>query len=252
MIRIIKVSNIDKFATEVTPKNTQKNKIITETSILLKNVQKNGDIAIKKYEKKFNKANISSLRLSANEIEKSFSKVSKSRNSMQYVIAKKRLEKTELSIKSLLKTRTIYNEGTKISKEFIPIQSTGCYIPGGLARYPSTVIMSVVPAKIAGVKRIVVVSPPNSSGKIDPLTVVTAQICGADEIYRTGGIQSIAALAYGTKTIQKVDKIVGPGGAFVTAAKSSVSQNTSIDMLAGPTELGIIADELSQLKIYCT
>ena len=245
MIRIIKVCNIDKFAADIIPKPIQKNKIITEK--ILKDVQKNGDTAIRKYEKKFNKANISSLRLSANEIEKSFSKVSKSQIKAIRA-AKKRLELTENSIKSLLKTRTVHNAGTKISKEFVPIQSTGCYIPGGLARYPSTVIMSVVPAKIAGVKRIVVVSPPNSSGNIDSLTVVAAKICGADEIYRTGGIQSIAALAYGTKTIQKVDKIVGPGGAFVTTAKSIVSENTSIDMLAGPTELGIVADSSANPK----
>ena len=245
-MRIIKVSNIDKFAAEIIPKQIQQNKIVTEK--ILKDVQKKMVMwQSENMKKKFNKANISSLRLSASEIEKSFSKVSKSQiNAIR--AAKSRLEITELSIKSLLKTRTIHNEGTKISKEFVPIQSVGCYIPGGLARYPSTVIMSVVPAKIAGVKRIVVVSPPNSLGKIDPLTVVTAKICGADEIYRTGGIQSIAALAYGTKTIQKVDKIVGPGGAFVTTAKSMVSENTSIDMLAGPTELGILADNSANPK----
>ena len=102
--------------------------------------------------------------------------------------------------------------------------------------------MSVIPAKVAGVKRIVVVSPPNPNGKIDPLTIVAADICGATEIYKTGGVQAIAALSYGTKSISKVDKIVGPGGAFVTLAKSLVNDNTGIDMLAGPTELGIIAD----------
>jgi histidinol dehydrogenase len=118
----------------------------------------------------------------------------------------------------------------------------GCYIPGGLAKYPSTAIMSVIPAKIAGVKRILVTSPPNKEGKLDPLTIVAADICGATEIYKTGGAQAIAALSFGTKTIQKVDKIVGPGGPFVTLAKSLVSNTTSIDMLAGPTELGIIAD----------
>jgi histidinol dehydrogenase len=102
--------------------------------------------------------------------------------------------------------------------------------------------MSVIPAKVAGVKRIVVVSPPNSDGKIDPLTIVAADICGVTEIYKTGGAQAIAALSYGTKSISKVDKIVGPGGAFVTLAKSLVNDHTGIDMLAGPTELGIIAD----------
>ncbi len=102
--------------------------------------------------------------------------------------------------------------------------------------------MSVIPAKIAGVKRIVVVSPPNSDGKLDSLTLVTAVICGANEIYRVGGAQAIAALSFGTKSISKVDKIVGPGGSFVTIAKTLVSDKTAIDMLAGPTELGIIAD----------
>ena len=108
--------------------------------------------------------------------------------------------------------------------------------------------MSVVPAKIAGVKRIVVVSPPSSDGKINPLTLVSADICGADEIYKTGGVQSIGALSYGTKSISKVDKIVGPGGSFVTTAKSLVSDQTGIDMLAGPTELGIIAENSANPK----
>ena len=108
--------------------------------------------------------------------------------------------------------------------------------------------MSVVPAKIAGIKRIVVVSPPNSDGKIDPLTIVSADICGAHEIYKTGGVQSIAALSFGTKSITKVDKIVGPGGSFVTTAKSMISDQTGIDMLAGPTELGIVADNSTNPK----
>ena len=137
-------------------------------------------------------------------------------------------------------------EAQKYQKEFVPIQSTGCYIPGGLARYPSSnhVCSS---CKNCRSKTNCCCFSSNSSGKIDPLTVVAAKICGADEIYRTGGIQSIAALAYGTKTIQKVDKIVGPGGAFVTTAKA-ISENTSIDMLAGPTELGIIADNSANPK----
>jgi histidinol dehydrogenase len=108
--------------------------------------------------------------------------------------------------------------------------------------------MSIVPAKIAGVKRIVAVSPPNNKGKIDPLTIVAANISGADEIYKIGGAQAIAALSYGTKSISPVDKIVGPGGVFVTAAKSLVSDSTGIDMLAGPTELGIIADSSADPK----
>jgi histidinol dehydrogenase len=244
-MRIIKVTNVQKFAAQILPKQPQNNKTIVES--ILKNVKKNGDKAIRKYEKKFTGANISSLRVSQTEIKSAYSKISKTELS-SLRLAKSRLRKTESVVKSLLKNITINNDGIKISKKFIPIENVGCYIPGGLARYPSSVIMSVIPAKIAGVKRIVVVSPPNSDGKIDPLTIVTADICGADEIYKTGGVQSIAALSFGTKSIPKVDKIVGPGGAFVTTAKSLVGDQTGIDMLAGPTELGIVADSSANPK----
>jgi histidinol dehydrogenase len=239
LIRIITVSNVEKFATKIIPKQAQNNKSVVES--IIKNVEKNGDDAIRKYEKKFSKASITTLRLSKNEIKNAYSQVSKTELDALR-LAKARLGKTESTVKSLLKNKTINHDGIKISKKFIPIQSVGCYIPGGLARYPSSAIMSVVPAKIAGVKRIVVVSPPNSNGEIDPLTIVASDICGVNEIYKTGGVQSIAALSFGTKSISKVDKIVGPGGAFVTAAKSLISDKTGIDMLAGPTELGIIAD----------
>jgi len=244
-MRIIKVTNVQKFAAQILPKQPQNNKTIVKS--ILKNVKKNGDDAIRKYEKKFTGANISSLRLSQTEIKNAYSKISKTELSALR-LAKSRLRKTESAVKSLLKNITINNDGIKISKKFIPIENVGCYIPGGLARYPSSVIMSVIPAKIAGVKRIVVVSPPNPDGKIDPLTIVTADICGADEIYKTGGVQSIAALSFGTKSIAKVDKIVGPGGAFVTTAKSLVGDQTGIDMLAGPTELGIVADNSANPK----
>lgn len=238
-MKIIQVTNVESFASQIIPKQPQKNKKITES--ILKKVQKDGDLAIKKYERKFSGAKLTSLRVSKNEIENAYKKVSK-QEITAIKLAKSRLEKTESIIKSVLKNKNINNDGVKISKKFVPIQNTGCYIPGGLAKYPSSVIMSVIPAKVAGVKRIVVVSPPDSSGKIDPLTIVASQICGASEIYKVGGAQAIAALAFGTKSIAKVDKIIGPGGAFVTAAKLMISDHTAIDMLAGPTELGIIAD----------
>ena len=139
--------------------------------------------------------------------------------------------------------------GYVIKKSLVPIPSVGCYIPGGQARYPSSVAMSVVPAKFVDVKRIVVVSPPGPDGKIDPLTIAAAKRCGATEIYKVGGAQAIGALAYGTKSIPKVDKIVGPGGKFVSIAKSLVSDQTAIDMVAGPTELGIIADASSDPEL---
>ena len=238
-MKIHKVTNVEQFVAKIIPKQAQKNKTIVET--IIKNVQKNGDSSVKKYEKKFTGATISNLRVSKNEIKNAYSNVSKNEITA-LKLSKNKVEKTESVIKNIFKDKKINQDGVQILKKFIPIQSTGCYIPGGLARYPSSVIMSVIPAKVAGVKRIVVVSPPNSNGKIDPLTIVAADICGATEIYKTGGVQAIAALSFGTKSISKVDKIVGPGGAFVTLAKSSVSDNTGIDMLAGPTELGIIAD----------
>ncbi|MDC0522232.1 histidinol dehydrogenase [Nitrosopumilus sp.] len=238
-MKIHKVTNIEQFVAKILPKQPQKNKSIVES--ILKNVQKNGDSAVKKFEKKFTGASISTLRVSVTEIKNAYSKVSKNEITALR-IAKTRVEKTEFTVKSIFKDKKINHDGVQILKKFIPIQSVGCYIPGGLAKYPSSVIMSVIPAKVAGVKRIVIVSPPNSNGKIDPLTIVAADICGATEIYKTGGVQAIGALSYGTKSISKVDKIVGPGGAFVTLAKSLVNDNTGIDMLAGPTELGIIAD----------
>ena len=134
-------------------------------------------------------------------------------------------------------------------RKLVPIPSVGCYIPGGQAKYPSSAIMSVVPAAIAGVKRIVVISPPGRDGKLDPSTIVAAKRCGATEIYKVGGAQAIGALAYGTKSIPKVDKIIGPGGKFVSIAKSLVSDQTAVDMVAGPTELGIIADTSSDPEL---
>ena len=239
-MKIISVRNIDNFAESVRPKPSKQNKKTVES--IISDVQKRGDIAVKQYEKKFGGAKLGTLQISKNERKRAYSKV-KPEELAAIKIAKQRLTKTETAIKNLLKQVSIKIDGIKIKKSFSAIGSVGCYVPGGLARYPTTLVMSVIPAKVAGVKRIAVVSPPNKQGKIDPLTLVAADICGVDEFYKTGGAQAIAALCYGTKSIPKVDKIVGPGGSFVTIAKSIVSETTSIDMNAGPTELGIIADD---------
>jgi len=238
-MKIISVRNIDKFAESARPKPSKKNQKIIQ-SILL-DVKKRGDLALKQYEKRFSGAKLRSILVSTNEIKQAYSKVNKEQLAA-IKLSKNRLSKTESALKCQLKQIIIKTDGVKISKSFSPIASVGCYVPGGLARYPTTLVMSVVPAKVAGVKRIVVVSPPNTQGMIDPLTLVAGDICGVDEFYKTGGAQAIAALSYGTKTISKVDKIVGPGGSFVTSAKTLVSDTTSIDMIAGPTELGVIAD----------
>ena len=239
MIKIIQVNGIDRFVDKVLPKTSQKNKKTVQA--ILTDVQKNGDSAVKKYERKFTGASISSLRVTKNEIKQAYSKVTK-KQILAIKTAKSRLVKTELSLKSKLKKTNLSVDGTKIERKFVPILNVGCYVPGGLARYPSSVVMSVIPAKVAGVKRIVVVTPPNQNGTIEPFTLVTCDICGVTEIYKTGGAQAIGALAFGTKSIKKVEKIVGPGGLFVSMAKALVSDLVSIDMIAGPTELGIIAD----------
>ena len=234
MIKILQVRNIDSFVESRRQKTSEKDKKTVQS--ILNDVRKNGDSAVKKYERKFNGRKTSQLRVSAKEIKEAQSKISRE----------------EVTALQTMSTR-LWNSSPKIqirgSRKFIPIPSVGCYIPGGQARYPSSVIMSVIPAKIAGVKRIVVVSPPGRDGKIDPLTIVAANKCGATEIYKVGGAQAIGALTYGTKSILKVDKIVGPGGKFVSIAKSLVSDQTAIDMVAGPTELGIIADASSEPEL---
>jgi len=227
LIKILQVRNIDSFVESRRQKTSEKDRKTVQS--ILNDVRKNGDSAVKKYERKFNGRKTSQLRVSAKEIKEARSKISRE----------------EVTALQTMSTR-LSNSSPKIqirgSRKFVAIPSVGCYIPGGQARYPSSVVMSVIPAKIAGVKRIVIVSPPGPDGKIDPLTIVAAKKCGATEIYKIGGAQAIGALAYGTKSIPKVDKIVGPGGKFVSIAKLIVSEQTSIDMIAGPTELGIIAD----------
>jgi len=234
LIKILQVRNIDSFVESRRQETSEKDRKTVQR--ILNDVRKNGDSAVKKYERKFNGRQTSQLRVSVKEIKEAQSKISREEvTALQAMSARLRKSSPKIQVRD--------------SRKFVPIPSVGCYIPGGQARYPSSVIMSVIPAKIAGVKRIVVVSPPGRDGKIDPLTIVAAKKCGATEIYKIGGAQAIGALAYGTKSMPKVDKIVGPGGKFVSIAKSLVSDQTSIDMIAGPTELGIITDASSDPEL---
>ena len=254
MIKILQVRNIDSFVESRRQKTSEKDRKIVQS--ILNDVRKNGDSAVKKYERKFNGRKTSQLRVSEKEIKEAQSKISlEERHAIGQtrVLLNGRQYSWHWSLKKAIDNLDQVNYSgiidSKISKLFVPIPSVGCYIPGGQAKYPSSVVMSVVPAKIAGVKRIVVVSPPGRDGKIDPLTIVAAKRCGATEIYKVGGAQAIGALAYGTKSIPKVDKIVGPGGKFVSIAKSLVSDQVAIDMVAGPTEIGIIADTSSDPEL---
>lgn len=236
-MKIITVKSVDSFVRSQSHKFDKK---AVESIINL--VQRDGDSALRKFEKKFNKVNIQTFEVSKKEIKDAYRKVTKEQTDA-IKLAKARLEKTESALKTKLGKIETKTDGIRITRTFVPLDSVGCYVPGGLAKYPSSVIMSVVPAKIAGVKKTIIVTPPNKQGKIDPMVLVAADICKADKVFKVGGAHAIAALAFGTKSIPQVDKITGPGGSFVTVAKHLVSDTTSIDMLAGPTELAIIADD---------
>tara|TARA_B100000029_G_scaffold66692_1_gene59576 strand:+ start:385 stop:1638 length:1254 start_codon:yes stop_codon:yes gene_type:complete len=239
LIKILQVRNVDSFVKSRRQKTSQKDRKTVQS--ILDNVRKNGDSAIKKYEQKFNGKKTNQLRLTEQEAKQAEITIEEF-NALK-------LSAVKLSKQQRILKKSLVQSVKKIPNvSFVPIPSVGCYIPGGQARYPSSAIMSVITAAEAGVEQIVVVSPPDSNGKIDPMTITVAQNCGA-KIFKMGGAQAIAALAYGTKSVPKVDKIVGPGGKFVSIAKAIVSEETSIDMIAGPTELGIIADASSNPEL---
>src|SRR5438445_157181 len=229
-MRVINVREIDSTLESL---RSESNKHVKKrVSAIISDIRKNGNKALKAYEKRFNNVTLRSLKVSASEIKLAYSKVSEDQVKA-IKLAKRRLERSEIAVKNLLRGISISNDGIRINMIFYPLCSVVCYTPGGTAQYPSTVVMSVVPAKVAGVKKIVAVSPAYQEGSIDPLTLVSADICGVDEFYKISGAQAIAALAYGTRSIPKVDKIVGPGGVFVSLAKSLLADVVSIDMMAG-------------------
>lgn len=225
--------------------------IVTPTNnvvSIIDEIKKNGEESLLKFAEKFDNVKLDSIIVSKDEIKEAYENVTSEQiRTIEYM--KSKLEKSEQSLINNLGNIEINSDGVKINKKIIPLSRVGCYIPGGKARYPSTVVMCVIPAKVAGVKQVVAISPPMKNGKIDPYTLVAADICNVDEFYKIGGAHGIAALAYGTKTIKKVDKIVGPGGLYVSLAKSIVSKDVSIDMIAGPTELLIYANEQSNPQI---
>lgn len=218
---------------------------------IINDVKVRGDAAIRDYTLKFDGVDLGStpLRVAREEIDHAYTLASKEEVDALMAI-RCRLEEVERAFLSCIKDMHIMLGSSKVSRVFKPLRSVGCYIPGGKARYASSMLMCVVPAKVAGVKRVVACTPPtpNTKGKgsvaltVDPLTLIAADMAGVDEVYRVGGAQAIAAMAYGSESIRPVSKIVGPGGLTVTIAKHIVSSSVAIDMLAGPTELLVVAD----------
>ena len=215
---------------------------------IIKQVKENGDGALVEFALKFDKAELTlrTLKVRKEEIKEAYNKTSPE----QLSALKFMKERVNAFQKQLLTQTEIKSsdEGICVQTDLRSIESVGCYVPGGQAAYPSTLIMTTVPAKVAGVTRIVVCSPSDSKGKVNPLVLVASDICGVDEVYKVGGAQAIAALAYGTKSIRPVRKIVGPGSKYVTTAKVLVSTDVAIDMPAGPSEVLVLADESANAR----
>jgi histidinol dehydrogenase len=240
-MRILSVADPAAEAARLRKASAMPESLFADAMTIMKDVAEYGDKAVVDYTAKFDGVRPDSLLVSRQEIRQAYSHVTKEQIKAVRLM-KERLAKSELVVISRLKGMAVLSDGVRIDRMIKPVASVGCYIPGGKARYPSTVVMCAVPARAAGVKRIVAISPPRKDGTIDPLTLVAADICGVDEFYRAGGAQGIGALAYGTQSIKPVSKIVGPGGIFVTAAKLIASDSVSTDMVAGPTELLVYAD----------
>ena len=226
--------------------NEETEKIEKIVRDIIDDVRKNGDNALFRYCEKFDKAKLTALKVSDDEIKEALREIDDEflailEEAKENIEAFHRLQKRSNFIKN-------DKDGVILGQKIMPVERAGLYVPGGTASYPSSVLMNAVPAQIAGVTKIVMVTPPSKSGKIAPQILAAAHVAGVHEIYKVGGAQAIAALAYGTETIPKVDKIVGPGNIFVATAKKAVFGTVSIDMVAGPSEILVIADETCNPK----
>lgn len=242
----MKIVNEKEFFTLQNTEEASRSQTVSATvSEIIATVREKGDEALFAYAKKFDKAELSSLLVTEKEIEEAFEKVPK-----KFI---KVLTKSAKNIRTFhskqVRKGFSYKQGENIiGQKIIPIERAGLYVPGGTAAYPSTVLMDAIPAKIAGCKEVCIATPPQKDGTINAVILAAAKIAGVDKVYKMGGAQAIAALAYGTETVKKVDKIVGPGNVFVAEAKRQVYGVVSIDMIAGPSEITVLADEKSDPK----
>lgn len=238
MIKIMKYGEVS--PEEIFARGETSFDVADVVSEIIENVKKNGDKALFEYCEKFDKAKLSSLEVSAEEIEEAFQLVEP-----KFIeIIEKAAENIRKFHEKQVRNSFIISEqdGVITGQKVTPIEKVGLYVPGGTAAYPSTVLMDSIPAKIAGCNEICITTPPSADGKVNPVILAAAKIAGVDRIFKIGGAQAVAALAYGTETVPKADKIVGPGNAFVAEAKRQVFGLVSIDMIAGPSEILVIAD----------
>ena len=243
MIKIMKYGEVS--PEEIFARGTAATDVSGIVRDILDNVKENGDKALYQYCEKFDKAKLSSLEVSKEEIDEAFATVEP-----QFIeILKQAAENIRNFHKQQVRQSFILNgDGYVTGQKITPIEKVGLYVPGGTAADPSTVLMDSIPAKIAGCEENCITTPPSSDGKVNPAILAAAKIAGVDRIFKIGGAQAVAALAYGTETVPKVDKVVGPGNAFVAEAKRQVFGLVSIDMIAGPSEILVIADGKSNPK----
>lgn len=241
MIQILKYGEVP--AAEVFARTEHTVNVEAVVADIIANVRSNGDKALLEYCERFDKAKLTALQVTAEEIEEAVASVEP-----EFLeILKKAAANIQKFHQRQVRNSFVISEenGVVVGQKIIPVDRAGLYVPGGTAAYPSTVLMDSIPAKIAGVREVVMVTPPNREGKVNPVILAAAKIAGVDRIFKVGGAQAVAALAYGTESIPKVDKIVGPGNAYVAEAKKQVFGQVSIDMIAGPSEILIVADGAS-------
>ena len=236
------VSNSEIFARDNIASNVEG--AVTE---ILAQVAARGDEALREYTLRFDKADLANLEVTEAEIDEAFAAVEP-----EFVAI---LEQAAANIRAFHEKQrrnsfvVADQPGVVLGQKIVPIQKVGLYVPGGTAAYPSTVLMDSIPAKIAGCPQLVMVTPPGAGGKVNPVILAAAKIAGVDRIFKVGGAQAVAGLAFGTETLPKVDKIVGPGNAYVAEAKKQVFGRVAIDMIAGPSEILVVADGTCNPKI---
>ena len=244
MIRIMKYGEIPND--EIFSRVKGLSDVSGTVSEIIADVIKEGDEALKRFSKKFDGVELTNLEVTKEEIDEAFNSTEP-----EFIrILRRAKDNITLFHSNQRRNSFIINQnGVTMGQKITPVEKVGLYVPGGTAAYPSTVLMDAIPAKIAGCEQIVIVTPPDKQGKVNPAILCAAHIAGVDRIFKVGGAQAVAALAYGTKSIPKVDKIVGPGNAYVAEAKKQVFGMVSIDMIAGPSEILIVADKTNDAKI---